>query len=204
MGLKCRGKGSIVRTDNMRYKKDKFTYILREAGAAGLSYGHYVAQQLGNLTPRKPTPKDHISLNDRKRLKIGMPIYCGKSTLAAAFPLDCPRKAEAIIGAAVEKVKARREQEAERSFRDEVIFMYLSGCKLSEIQSKLRQPRSVIVETLRGADIGLRGRPPLPQETIARMEALRADGLFYKEIAKECGVTEKTVEFYLSGGEEIT
>ena len=184
----------------MRYKKDKFTYILREAGAAGLSYGQYVAQQYSRRTPRKPIPKDHISINDRKRLKIGVPIYCGKSTLAAALPLDCPRKARAIIGAAVDKVKERREQEAERSFRDDVIFMYLSGCKLPEIQSKLRQPRSVIVEILRGADIGLRGRQPLSRETIAKMEASRAKGLSYEEIAEECGVMEKTVKNYLSGG----
>ena len=185
----------------MRYKKDKFTYILREAGAAGLSYGQYVAQQYSRRTLRKPIPKEYVSFNDRKRLKIGMPIYCGKSTLAAALPLNCPRKAKAIIGAAVERVKERREQEAERSFRDEVIFMYLSGCKLSEIQSKLRQPRSVIVETLRGAGIGLRGKPPLPQETIAKMEASLGKGLSYEEIAKECGVTEKTVKNYLTGTE---
>lgn len=185
----------------MRYKKDKFTYILREAGAAGLSYGHYVAQQYSRRNPRKPIPKEYVSFNDRKRLKIGVPIYCGKSMLAAALPLDCPRTAEAVIGAAVEKVMARREQEAERSFRDEVIFMYLSGCKLSKIRSELKKPRSVIVEILRGAGIGLRGRPPLPQETIAKMEASRIKGLSYEEIAKECGVTEKTVRNYLSGEE---
>lgn len=85
----------------MRYKKDKFTGILRQAGAAGLSYGQYVAKELTKLQKRKPIPKDFISINDRKRLKIGTPIYCGTSTLTAAFWQDCPRMAGVIAGRAV-------------------------------------------------------------------------------------------------------
>lgn len=81
----------------MRYKKDKFTEILREAGAAGLSYGQYVSRELMKFHPRKPAPKNCISINDRKRLKIGTPIYCGTSTVAAALWLDCPRAAGAIV-----------------------------------------------------------------------------------------------------------
>lgn len=182
----------------MRYKKDKFTDILREAGAAGLSYGQYVAR---GRAKRSKIPANYLSVNDRKRLGIETPVYCGKTTIEAALPLDCPRRTEMIIGAAVERAKKRQKQEAERSFTDEVIFMYLSGCKLSQIQSELQQPRSVIVEILRSANIGLRGKPPLSKETIAKMESARTEGLSYEEIAKECGVTEKTVKNYLSGGE---
>lgn len=81
----------------MRYKNDKFTEILREAGAAGLNYGKYVALELMKRTQRKPIPKECISINDRKRLKIGTPIYCGTSTLAAALWQDCPWMAGAIV-----------------------------------------------------------------------------------------------------------
>lgn len=183
----------------MKYKKDKFTTILRQAGAAELSYGRYVAQELTKRTKRKPIPKDCISINDRKRLKIGMPIYCGTSTIAAAIWQDCPRTAGAMAGRAADPPpKAPPKQEDERrSFNDQVIFMYESGCKLSEIQSELCCPRSVIIGILRGADIDFRGKPPLPQNTISKMEAVRAEGFSYAEIAKECGVSEKTVQNYL-------
>lgn len=182
----------------MRYKKDKFTGILRQAGAAGLSYGQYVALELTKRTQRRPIPKDFVSINDRKRLKIDMPIYSGTSTLAAALWQDCPRMAGAIVGTVKPLPKARTVVVEDRSFNDKVISMYEGGCKLSEIQSTLCCPRSVIVEILRGADIVLRGKPPLPQKTVSKMETARAGGFSYEEIAKECGVSEKTVQNYLS------
>ena len=182
----------------MRRRKNKLMPIAREAKAAGLSYGQYVAS---GRAKRSKIPANYLSVNDRKRLGIETPIYCGKTTIEAALPLDCPRRTELIIGAAVERAKERQKQEAERSFTDEVIFMYLSGCKLSQIQSELQQPRSVIVGILRSANIGLRGKSPLPKETIVKTEENRAEGLSYEEIAKECGVTEKTVKNYLCGEE---
>lgn len=96
----------------MRYKKDKFTDILRQAGAAGLSYGQYVARELMRCTQRKPIPKDCISINDRKRLKVGTPINCGTSTVAAALWQDCPQMAGVIAGRAA---KPQRAFEKERS-----------------------------------------------------------------------------------------
>lgn len=183
----------------MRYKKDKFTNILRQAEAAGLSYGQYVARELTKRTQRRPIPKDCISINDRKRLKIGTPIYCGTSTIAAAIWQDCPRAAGVIVGRASELLPKAplKKEEDHRSFNEQIIFMYESGRKMSEIQSAFCCPRSVIVSILRGADIDLRGKPPLPQNTISKMEAARAEGFSYEEIAKACGVSEKTVQIYL-------
>ena len=82
----------------MKRKKDNLRFTGREAMAAGLSYGQYIAREYTKRNQRKMLPKDYISINDRKRLGISTPIYCGKTTIEAALPLDCPRRTAAKCG----------------------------------------------------------------------------------------------------------
>ncbi|MCM1276019.1 MAG: hypothetical protein NC299_11770 [Lachnospiraceae bacterium] len=84
------------------HKNGKIAKILRQAEAAGLTYGQFVAKEYHGRTKRRPIPKNCISINDRKKHKINAPLYLRNRTLSEALWLDCPKLA------AKEAAKARR------------------------------------------------------------------------------------------------
>lgn len=178
----------------MKRRTTNLTLILREASAAGLSYGQYVARENAKRGFRKPLPKDYLSINDRKRLGIETPIYCGTTTIEAGLVFDCPKTVDNIIETHIDTLLSPSDS---KKLDEQILELYKLGWKVSEIKQKLCCKREKIIATLRAAEIGFSGRPPIAEDKIESMRELREDGYTYQAIAEEYGVAPMTVYRYL-------
>lgn len=73
-----------------KHKAASLAATVAMAENAGMVYGEFVSNEYNKRTPRRTIPPNYISLNERKMMKLGKPVYGGVTTLWAALKYDCP------------------------------------------------------------------------------------------------------------------
>ncbi|MCM1167663.1 MAG: hypothetical protein NC401_16825 [Ruminococcus sp.] len=122
------------------------------------------------LTYGQYVAREYTSHTQRRR---HVPDVCkprGYSTIQAALRYDCPGLCSSFVPKPIPELIPRA------------------------IPQKPKEPRSD-----EQVHSGVKGRRSLPPEKVVKIHALRAQGLSYKGIAAECGVSVSSVLKYLHG-----
>lgn len=174
-----------------RKRQNSIARIIRQAEAEGLSYGAYVAREYSIRTQRKIPVLD-----------IAKPR--GKSTIQAAFPIDCPRLC-ARIGDKAENKRPKPNnanpvvKTPDGVLTDEAAILYKQGYSATSIARKLGVTCYSIRERLRrvGVEVRSEKHSGVTVEKVLQIRSLHAQGLSVLQIACECDIAESTVRRYL-------